>query len=43
MTIRKDLAVVILNYNGVNVLPEYLPSVLDYSDEADVIIVDNRI
>lgn len=35
------VAVVILNYNGENLLPKFLPSVINYSAEAEVIVADN--
>jgi GT2 family glycosyltransferase len=35
------VAVVILNYNGENLLRQYLPSVVKYSDDADIIVADN--
>jgi GT2 family glycosyltransferase len=34
-------AVVILNYNGEKLLPKFLPSVLKFSDTAEIIIADN--
>ena len=34
-------AVVILNFNGVQYLEQFLPSVTQYSQEAEVIVVDN--
>lgn len=34
-------AVVILNYNGVNFLEQFLPSVIAHSTSADVIVADN--
>jgi GT2 family glycosyltransferase len=34
-------AVVILNYNGEKLLPEFLPSVIQHSPEADVYVADN--
>lgn len=37
----KSTAVVILNYNGANHLSTYLPSVVEYSEEADIIVIDN--
>ena len=37
----KDIAIVILNWNGVRMLRQYLPSVLRYSQEAEVIVADN--
>ena len=35
------LAVVILNYNGEKLLRQFLPSVIQYSDQARIIVVDN--
>lgn len=37
----KNIAVVILNWNGADMLRKFLPSVLKYSLEADVIVADN--
>lgn len=38
----KKIAIVILNWNGRKMMEEYLPSVLEYSeDEADIIVADN--
>lgn len=37
----KDTAVVILNWNGRALMEEFLPSVVRYSHEADVIVADN--
>lgn len=34
-------AVVILNYNGENLLPQFLPSVILHSPQAEVIVADN--
>ncbi|MFN5653874.1 MAG: glycosyltransferase family 2 protein, partial [Flavobacteriia bacterium] len=34
-------AIVILNYNGVQHLQTYLPSVLEYSPNWDVVVADN--
>lgn len=34
-------AVVILNYNGEKLLPQFLPSVIQFSTEAEVIVADN--
>lgn len=34
-------AVVILNWNGVNHLRTYLPSVIQYSDSASIYVADN--
>lgn len=36
-----SISVVILNYNGSNYLKDLLPSVLEYSREAEVIVADN--
>ncbi|MFD0862391.1 glycosyltransferase family 2 protein [Sungkyunkwania multivorans] len=35
------LAIVILNWNGKGLLAEFLPSVIQYSDEADIYVADN--
>ena len=37
----KDIAVVILNWNGKTLLERFLPSVTSYSDKASVYVVDN--
>ncbi len=37
----KKVAVVILNYNGISMLEKFLPSVVAFSPEADVIVADN--
>lgn len=37
----KKIAVVILNWNGASLLSQFLPSVLDYSEEATVYVADN--
>jgi GT2 family glycosyltransferase len=34
-------AVVILNYNGEKLLPQFLPSVIQHSPEAEIIVADN--
>jgi len=34
-------AVVILNYNGENYLRQFLPSVVQHSEDADIIVADN--
>src|SRR4051812_24472778 len=34
-------AVVILNYNGENLLPQFLPSVIKYSTDAEIYVADN--
>src|SRR5690606_11430521 len=36
-----SIAVVILNYNGEKLLPQYLPSVVRYSEEATLFVADN--
>jgi GT2 family glycosyltransferase len=38
---EKKIAVVILNWNGAKLLEQFLPSVLKYSDEAKIYVVDN--
>lgn len=37
----KRVAVVILNYNGASMLEKFLPAVVTFSPEADVIVADN--
>lgn len=37
----KDIAVVILNWNGKSLLEKFLPSVLKYSDDAIIYVADN--
>lgn len=37
----KKIAVVILNWNGVQLLEQFLPSIIQYSAEADIYIADN--
>jgi GT2 family glycosyltransferase len=37
----KKIAVVILNWNGAKLLEQFLPSVVQYSDEAKIYVVDN--
>ena len=37
----KTLAIVILNYNGKKHLQTYLPSVVEYSDDQDILVIDN--
>ena len=37
----KKIAVVILNWNGVDLLRQFLPSVLQYSEEATIYVIDN--
>lgn len=36
-----SVAVVILNYNGEKLLPQFLPSVIQFSGDARIIVVDN--
>lgn len=38
----KNLAVVILNYNGRTLLERFLPSVTAHSEQADIVVVDNN-
>ncbi len=38
----KEIAVVILNYNGRKLLQEFLPSVISHSTEASIYVIDNR-
>lgn len=37
----KKIAVVILNWNGAKLLEQFLPSVIEYSDEATIYVADN--
>ena len=37
----KRTAVVILNYNGEEMLRRFLPSVVEYTPDADIIVADN--
>ena len=37
----KKIAVVILNWNGVKLLEQFLPSVIAYSDQASIYVADN--
>lgn len=39
--IEKKIAVVILNWNGAKLLEQFLPSVINYSDQAKVYVADN--
>ena len=38
---EKRVAVVILNYNGAEMLRRFLPSVIEYSPEGEVVVADN--
>jgi GT2 family glycosyltransferase len=38
---EKKIAVVILNWNGEKLLEQFLPSLIDYSDEATIYVADN--
>lgn len=38
---KKRVAVVILNYNGAEMLRRFLPSVVEFSPEAEVVVADN--
>ena len=37
----KKIAVVILNWNGTKLLEQFLPSVMQYSTEAEIYLADN--
>lgn len=37
-----NLAVVILNYNGASFLTQFLPSIIQYSDDATIYVADNQ-
>lgn len=37
----KDIAIVILNWNGAHLLQQFLPSVINYSDESTIYVIDN--
>jgi GT2 family glycosyltransferase len=38
---KSKLAVVILNWNGKNWLEKFLPSVVQFSQNADIYVIDN--
>lgn len=38
----KKIAVCILNYNGAQLLKQFLPSVIEFSSEAEVYVIDNQ-
>ena len=38
---KKDISVVILNWNGSAMLQRFIPSVIRYSEEAEIIVADN--
>lgn len=38
---KSKLAIVILNWNGKNWLEKFLPSVVEFSDDADIFVIDN--
>ena len=38
---KKDISVLILNWNGSAMLQRFLPSVIRYSEEAEIIVADN--
>ncbi|NNC45502.1 MAG: glycosyltransferase family 2 protein [Winogradskyella sp.] len=42
MYTSKDIAIVILNWNGKNLLEQFLPSVLKFSEDASVYVIDNK-
>ena len=37
----KKIAVVILNWNGAKLLEQFLPSIISFSEEANIYLVDN--
>jgi hypothetical protein len=37
----KDIAIVILNWNGKALLEQFLPSVINYSEDAIIYVADN--
>ncbi|GGD31057.1 glycosyltransferase family 2 protein [Flavobacterium orientale] len=39
---KNKVAVVILNWNGVSLLEKFLPSIVNYSDNATIYVVDNN-
>lgn len=39
--VKKEIAIVILNWNGKTLLEKFLPSVIAYSDEATIYVADN--
>ena len=39
--VMKDISVIILNWNGAEMLRKFLPSVLRYSGDAEVVVADN--
>ncbi len=41
MYMQKKLAIAILNWNGKNWLEKFLPSVVQYSQNADIYVIDN--
>lgn len=40
-TYAAELAIVILNWNGRDMMRKYLPSVVEYSDGAEIVVADN--
>ena len=40
-TQKKEIAVVVLNWNGVSLLEKFLPTLIKYSPNGDIFIVDN--
>jgi len=38
----KNIAVAILNWNGKNWLQKFLPSVIRFSEEAEIYVIDNH-
>lgn len=41
MTHSSEIAVVILNYNGIQYLKQFLPNVIEHSNEATIYVIDN--
>lgn len=41
MNNHKKIAVIILNWNGVKLLEQFLPSIVSFSDEAQIYVADN--
>lgn len=40
-TQKKEIAVVLLNWNGVSLLKKFLPTLIKYSSQGDIFIIDN--
>ncbi len=37
----KDIAIALLNWNGKNLLEQFLPDVIKFSDDAAIYVIDN--